>query len=266
MPTTPATGTQVSAALAAAIKAARTQLGVPYQYGAEKPGIGMDCSALVQWAFGQAGIKLPRVAKDQQNATTPVAASDARPGDLVFYGRPATHVGIYLGGGKMLAAPKTGDVVKIQSVYGTPSNYGRVTGSVGGPVTTGQEPVNGWQNWQKLAGVGFLTQVPGLTLDQRSELIGRVATGELNPVGGALDAASATASGITTIAAATGRAGMWMSDPHNWIRVAQVVVGGALVLVGVSIVAKPAAAPVADAAGGVVTKLPAGRALKAAAS
>jgi hypothetical protein len=59
---------------------------------------------------------------------------------------------------------------------------------------------------------------------------------------------------------------MWMSDPHNWIRVAQVVVGGALVLVGVSIVAKPAAAPVADAAGGVVTKLPAGRALKAAAS
>lgn len=92
---------------------------------------GFDCSSLVQYAYAKAGIRLPRVSQDQQRATTSVSRADAKPGDLVFYGTPAWHVAIYLGGGKMLAAPKTGDVVKIQDVYssGDGPTFRRVNGS-----------------------------------------------------------------------------------------------------------------------------------------
>ena len=129
-----------------AINAAMRQLGVPYSWGGgglDGPTIGIgrgantigfDCSGLVRYAFGQAGIKLPRVASDQQKATTRVAAADARPGDLVFYGATAHHVGLYLGDGKMIAAPQTGERVKVQSVYsaGDGPTYGRVKGSGAG--------------------------------------------------------------------------------------------------------------------------------------
>jgi cell wall-associated NlpC family hydrolase len=54
-----------------------------------------------------------------------VSAADAQPGDLVFFGSPAYHVGIYIGGGRMIAAPHTGTVVQIQAVYGGVSGYGR---------------------------------------------------------------------------------------------------------------------------------------------
>lgn len=95
---------------------------------------GFDCSSLVQYAYAKAGIRLPRVSQDQQRATTSVSRVDAKPGDLVFYGTPAWHVAIYLGGGKMLAAPKTGDVVKIQDVYssGDGPTFRRVNGSGAG--------------------------------------------------------------------------------------------------------------------------------------
>lgn len=108
------------------LAAARSQLGVPYSYGDESPDDGFDCSGLVLWAAGRAGIGgLPRRARDQQAATTPV--SDPRPGDLVFFGRPAHHVGIYIGGGRMIHAPHTGDVVRVANV-GDVTNYGRIKG------------------------------------------------------------------------------------------------------------------------------------------
>jgi len=110
---------------------ARGELGKPYVYGAEGPNT-FDCSGLIQFVFGQNGIKLPRTAEAQRQATTKV--SNPVPGDLVFYNIPASHVGLYIGGGMMLAAPHSGDVVKIQKVYGTPSMYGRV-GSLGNTTT-----------------------------------------------------------------------------------------------------------------------------------
>jgi cell wall-associated NlpC family hydrolase len=88
--------------------------GVPYQWGGESPD-GFDCSGLVQYVFDRHGIDLPRVATDQAQVGTPVAAGDLRPGDLVFFGSPVDHVGISAGGNKMVVSPKTGDVVKVQT-------------------------------------------------------------------------------------------------------------------------------------------------------
>lgn len=98
----------------AVVDTALTFQGVPYQWGGESPD-GFDCSGLVQYVFDRHGIDLPRVAKDQARAGTPVAASDLRPGDLVFFGSPVDHVGISAGGNKMVVAPKTGDVVRVQT-------------------------------------------------------------------------------------------------------------------------------------------------------
>lgn len=88
-------------------------LGVPYVWGGADPS-GFDCSGLMQYIFKNAlGINLPRVAEQQQLIGTRVDPSQVQPGDLVFMGFPAFHVGLYIGGGKWLEAPETGDVVKI---------------------------------------------------------------------------------------------------------------------------------------------------------
>ncbi len=111
-------------ALDTVLAAARAELGSPYVYGSEGPDT-FDCSGLVQYVFGVAGIPLPRTAAQQQKSSTRV--STPQPGDLVFFGSPATHVGIYVGNGQMIDAPHTGDVVKVQPLYGSPT-FGRVPG------------------------------------------------------------------------------------------------------------------------------------------
>jgi len=99
-----------------AVALAKEHLGVPYVWGGTTPA-GFDCSGLVQHTFRRLGIELPRVSRDQARAGAPVASLDqARPGDLVFYGRPVDHVGIYAGDGEMVVAPRRGDVVKVQKV------------------------------------------------------------------------------------------------------------------------------------------------------
>lgn len=110
------------------------EIGKPYVYGEEGPG-AFDCSGLMQWIFGKAGIKLPRTAAEQQKSTT-LLTSDPRPGDLVFYNSPATHVGLYLGNGRMLHSPNSRSKVKVADVYGNPT-YGRVAGAGTGGVASG---------------------------------------------------------------------------------------------------------------------------------
>jgi len=122
----PVTNPLVTGSPHLAITAAMTQLGVPYVWGGETPGVGFDCSGLVQWAYAQAGISLPRTTQQQILAGVPVSLDDLRPGDLVFSrsvrdGRTIDlgHVGIYAGGGTMIVAPHTGAVVRLQSVSPT---------------------------------------------------------------------------------------------------------------------------------------------------
>jgi cell wall-associated NlpC family hydrolase len=109
---------------ARALALARTQLGVPYRWGGGEPGRGFDCSGLTQWAFAEAGHRLPRTAQQQFFATQRVGRADLRPGDLVFFaGDPAqpdqwiTHVGVYAGGGRMVDAPAPGAVVREEPVW-----------------------------------------------------------------------------------------------------------------------------------------------------
>jgi peptidoglycan DL-endopeptidase CwlO len=103
---------------ARAIAAAQSQLGVPYRWGGESPGSGFDCSGLTQWAWGQAGVSLPRTAAAQYDAVAHVPLSAMEPGDLVFWGYGGiSHVGIYVGGGDVLDAPSTGQVVQVQPIW-----------------------------------------------------------------------------------------------------------------------------------------------------
>jgi cell wall-associated NlpC family hydrolase len=114
---------------AAAIRAAATRLGLPYVWGAAGPS-AFDCSGLTQWAYAQAGVRLPRTSREQYTQLPRVPLDQLAPGDLVFYATdpasPATihHVGIYLGDGLSLYAPQTGSVVKIGAV-----GYGRIIGA-----------------------------------------------------------------------------------------------------------------------------------------
>ncbi len=99
----------------AIVNAAYSQLGVPYVYGGTTPGVGLDCSGLVQYCHSVAGISLPRTSQAQGGCG--VAVSSPQPGDLVCYG---SHIGIYIGNGQMIHAPHTGDVVRVAAVYGSP--------------------------------------------------------------------------------------------------------------------------------------------------
>jgi cell wall-associated NlpC family hydrolase len=98
-----------------AVRFAYAQLGKPYQYGAAGPN-SYDCSGLTMRAWGAAGVSLPHNAAAQQSQIHYVSGANLQPGDLIFFGSPAYHVGIYIGSGRMIAAPHTGTVVQIQPV------------------------------------------------------------------------------------------------------------------------------------------------------
>jgi cell wall-associated NlpC family hydrolase len=100
------------------VERAEAWLGVPYLFGGCSR-TGVDCSCLVQNVYAALGIRLPRIAVDQFNATVPV--SDPQPGDLVFFANTyepgISHVGIYIGDGMQINAPTTGQVVSVAPVF-----------------------------------------------------------------------------------------------------------------------------------------------------
>jgi cell wall-associated NlpC family hydrolase len=111
----PATGPAAQAVFEALLT-----LGADYQYGGRSPITGFDCSGLVAHVFGEAwALRLPHNARAQSMFGKPVGAMALEPGDLVFYntlGEPYSHVGIYLGNGRFIHAPKAGQRVRIEKV------------------------------------------------------------------------------------------------------------------------------------------------------
>lgn len=107
-----------------AVAAAESQLGVPYVWGGTDPrgtpgdpSGGFDCSGLVMWAWAQAGVDLPHYSGAQFDDTAPVPVSAMQPGDILFYGPGGDeHEAMYVGGGEMIEAPETGEVVHITPI------------------------------------------------------------------------------------------------------------------------------------------------------
>jgi cell wall-associated NlpC family hydrolase len=97
---------------AAAAAAALTQLGTPYSYGGGSPSSGFDCSGLVSWAYAQVGVSLPHNTNAIWGALPKVARGKMRPGDMVFF-NGLGHMGIFLGDGRYVHAPRSGEVVEV---------------------------------------------------------------------------------------------------------------------------------------------------------
>jgi cell wall-associated NlpC family hydrolase len=108
-----------------AVAAALSKLGDRYVFGASGPST-FDCSGLVQWAYGRAGVSTAHYTGAFWNSYRHVSYDELKPGDLVFFHRDHHHVGIYIGNGMMVNAPHTGDVVRIASVLG----HGAYSGAV----------------------------------------------------------------------------------------------------------------------------------------
>jgi cell wall-associated NlpC family hydrolase len=102
----------------AAIQEASKYIGTDYKFGGSTPQTGFDCSGLMQWAYSHAGVSIPRVTYDQIDVGAHVDRAQLVPGDLIFFQNNGDvhHVGMYLGGGRFLHAPHTGDVVKVSSL------------------------------------------------------------------------------------------------------------------------------------------------------
>ena len=106
-----------------AVRAAYSQLGVPYRYAGATPGVAFDCSGLTMWAWGLAGVSMSHGAQAQFDEFPHIPISQVRPGDLLFAYAPIGHVAIYVGGGLMIHAPYTGAYVSLRRV-----NWDKIVG------------------------------------------------------------------------------------------------------------------------------------------
>jgi cell wall-associated NlpC family hydrolase len=95
------------------VETAAAYLGIPYVWAGALPSTGFDCSGFTQYVFAQHGVNLPHFSVYQSQSGTAVDPRDIRTGDLLCFGLPVHHVGIYVGGGRFIHSPGTGDFVKI---------------------------------------------------------------------------------------------------------------------------------------------------------
>jgi cell wall-associated NlpC family hydrolase len=106
------------------LMAAMSQVGVPYHSRQSRPNHGFDCSGLVLYAYGQAGITLPRSSRDQIRAATQVDRAHVQPGDLVYY---PGHISLYLGDGLVVHAPQPGHDVEVREMFTRSLRFGDAT-------------------------------------------------------------------------------------------------------------------------------------------
>jgi hypothetical protein len=127
---------------AAVVEGARKYLGVPYVWGGTDPAKGLDCSGLVQQVYSELGYDLPRVSYQQAKTGRAVESlAQAQPGDILAFGSPVHHVGIYIGNNQMIHAPRPGKDVEVSSVYETPTAIRRVIPDAGSTATFGVDGV-----------------------------------------------------------------------------------------------------------------------------
>jgi cell wall-associated NlpC family hydrolase len=132
-----------SSAGEAVLDAARAHLGVPYLWGGTDPVKGFDCSGLVQDAYRQIGVEMPKWSRHQATMGVEVASiDDALPGDVLTFGQPVNHVALYVGDGQMLHAPRTGEVVKIEPINRTIASIRRIV-EPGHQTVAGLSPLPG---------------------------------------------------------------------------------------------------------------------------
>jgi cell wall-associated NlpC family hydrolase len=108
-------GSPSGAAHGNVVQVALSKLGAPYRWAAAGPN-AFDCSGFTMWCYAQVGIALPHSSRSQISVGERVSRDNLKPGDLVFFGSPIHHVGIYIGDGNFIHSPNTGDVVKITSL------------------------------------------------------------------------------------------------------------------------------------------------------
>ncbi|QEM67436.1 NlpC/P60 family protein [Geobacter sp. FeAm09] len=104
---------------AIAARTAERFVGIPYRWGGENVVDGMDCSGFVRAVYNLCGLSIPRTSRDQFKAGDQVAKDDLRDGDLLFFGSSTdsiSHVGIYVGSGKFVHAPRRGEDIKVSAV------------------------------------------------------------------------------------------------------------------------------------------------------
>lgn len=111
----PSRNVPVSRTGVAVVDVAMRYMGVPYRWGGASPS-GFDCSGFTMYVYAQVGVGLPHSSRAQYNSGPRVSRGELRPGDLVFFGSPIHHVGLYVGGGSMIEAPYSGASVRVRSI------------------------------------------------------------------------------------------------------------------------------------------------------
>ena len=247
---------------AAVVTDAENYLGVPYVYGGTDPKTGLDCSALVQRTYADLGITLPRTSQEQATVGTPVASlAQAEPGDLVCFGTPATHIGIYAGDGKMIVAPHTRTNVQIQDITSTPSTIRRVvsdptlTSAAGGAAAARpaalSASVTGWPSGAAAYSAAFTAAEK--KYDLPSGILSAVAHAESNYTPDAVSPAGAI--GLMQLMPATAQAfGVDPTNPTQAIDGAARLLKGELTKYGsvpLALAAYNAGGPTVDKYGGI---------------
>lgn len=209
-------------------------VGIPYKWGGSSPKEGFDCSGFTAYVFGHFGIGLPHSSAAQSRMGSAISYNEAAPGDLLFWDTPSHvhHVAIYVGGGKMIAAPHTGTTVSVSRVYGKPFVRRVVKGnrSSGSGASTPNGSSPGQRNFGQGAGVlesgAIATSLSGFSLYTPS--VGDILGSGGGPVAPGVGSAStaAHASSSSSGSASSASAASAPSNPKGNVALGQKLAAG----------------------------------------